>query len=125
MDADGASYGFLSASGYRYLKFDVNFDSSLTSWNLPFGSGIKDYYIPEIGFDQELPNGREVNLFDMAGKRVSQISHDVWYTHYVKAIDKNMNSFFTNGGSAEAPAKVKIRNVKMTKEINPSVTRYY
>ncbi len=125
MDATGTSYSILSAAGYKYLKFDVNFDSSVTSWNLRFGEGIRDYYINEIGFDKELPNGREVNLFDMAGKRVSQISHNVWYTLYVKVIGNNINSFFTNGGSAETPATVKIRNVTMSKEINPSVAPYY
>ncbi len=125
MDAAGTSYGLLSAAGYKYLKFDVNFDSSVTSWNLRYGSGVGDYYITEIGFDKELPNGREVNLFDMAGKRVSQISHNAWYTLYVKIIGNNMNSFFTNGGSAETPATVKIRNVTVEKEINPSVAPYY
>ncbi len=126
MENTGATFNTYTAAGYKYLKFDVNFEESVSSFNLRYGSGIRDYYVSEIGFDQTLPNGREVNLFDMEGNRAISISHNSWYTLYIKLVGgTNMNSFWTNGGSMANPSVTKVRNVTIAKELNPSVAPYF
>lgn len=126
MENSGTTFNTYTAAGYKYLKFDVNFEGTVSSFNLRYGSGISDYYVLNIGFDQPLPNGREVNLFDMDGKRVVSISHDTWYTLYVKLVGgTNMNAFWTNGGSLTNPSITKVRNVTIAKEINPSLAPYF
>lgn len=126
MENTGSAFNVITSTGYKYLKFDVNFGGTVSSFNLRYGSGVKDYYVTEIGFDQSLPNGREVNLFDVDGKRVISISHDTWYTLYIKLVGgTNMNAFWTNGGSLATPSVTKVKNITVAKEINPSVAPYF
>lgn len=108
----------------RYVKFDILFEDSVTSFNLRFGPALTEFYLTEVGFDTPFPWGRQLNVFDGNGKRVDRVSHNVWYTFYIEIIGDNMNTFWTNGGSPEAPAVAQIKNAECVKDLNPSLAPY-
>lgn len=130
-DAHGNTFNSLINAGYQYVKFDINFEESVTSFNYRYGSepngdNAMAFWIYGIGFDQELPNGRMVNIFDTNGKMVSQISHNTWYTMYMYLYDAGaLNSLWANGGTAVKPAVFHLRNVAGTKDILHTCSPYF
>ena len=118
-------YSTFAQTGCRYLKFDVLFEDSVSSFNLRFGSGIGEFYVLEVPFDAPLPNGRQINFFDASGKRVDRVTHNVYYTMYIEITGANMNAFWTNGGSSASPAIAKIKNAECVKDLPTSVVPYF
>lgn len=125
-DAHGNTFNSLKNAGYQYIKFDLNFEESVASFNYRFGPGDTKMWVNEIGFDQELPHGRMVNLFDGNGQMVSQVSHNTWYTMFIPLYDSTaLNSLWANGGTAAKPAVFHVRNVAGAKDILRTCSPYF
>ena len=118
-------YNAASSFGAKYLKLDVRFGETVPSFNVRFGPAVSEFYVPEIALNAAFPTGRQINAFDASGKRVNRIAPGTWYTMYFELIGDNFNTFWTNGGSLEAPATMDLRNIEVAKEINPSVAPYF
>ena len=118
-------YSAASSFGAKYLKVDVRFGEGIPSFNVRFGSGVGEFYVPEIPLDAAFPSGRQINAFDLSGKRVDRVSPGNWYTLYFELVGNNLNTFWTNGGSLESPMRMDIRNIEITRELNPSIAPYF
>lgn len=125
-NADQSTFNSLKNAGYEYIKFDINFEDSVESFNFRFSSNPNNFWNYNIGFDQELLIGRMINFFDMNGQMVSQISHNTWYTMFMPLYEAGaLNTLWANGGTASAPAVFTIRNVAGAKDILHTCSPYF